>query len=36
MTPRRRIALKLIWMVILTVVVVLFSQVEHDFVYQAF
>lgn len=36
MSQRGRIALKLIWMGILTLIVVLFSQVQHDFVYQAF
>ncbi len=36
MSRRRRIALKLIWMGILVGGFVLFSQVRHDFIYQAF
>jgi hypothetical protein len=36
MTPRRRIALKLLWMLTLVVLLVLLGQVRYDFIYQAF
>ena len=36
MTARSRIALKLLWMLALIAMIVLFGQVRHDFIYQAF
>jgi hypothetical protein len=36
LTPRRRLALKLLWLVMLVFLLVVFSKSEHDFVYQAF
>lgn len=36
MTDTRRIALKLLWMAALIGMLVLFGQVRHVFIYQAF
>jgi hypothetical protein len=36
MTGRARLALKLAWMAALMLALILFGQVEHDFVYQGF
>lgn len=36
MTARTRLALKLIWMAMLVGLLVLFGQVDHVFVYQAY
>jgi hypothetical protein len=36
MSSRHRVALKLTWMAILIVVLILFTRVRHDFVYQGF
>jgi hypothetical protein len=36
MRPRTRVTLKLLWMAALVAIIVLFSQVRYDFVYQAF
>jgi hypothetical protein len=36
MTPRRRVMFKVLWMAVLITVVVLFTVVDHVFIYQAF
>jgi hypothetical protein len=36
MSASKRIALKLVWMMTLVALLVLFGQVRHEFIYQAF
>lgn len=36
MTARMRLALKIVWMAMLVGMLILFGQVDHVFVYQAF
>jgi hypothetical protein len=36
MTPRQRLALKVVWMALQIALLVLLGQVQHDFVYRAF
>jgi hypothetical protein len=36
MTFHRRVALKLLWMAVLALLLALFEEVRHEFVYQAF
>jgi hypothetical protein len=36
MTRHRRLALKLVWMAVLALLLALFEEVRHEFVYQGF